>query len=80
MDLDCYCIIDLIIALLYYGFACIITFDWYLFQLIVLLKPDFNYFNGFSSSWADKVTTGTYRFVSDIVNTVSFTPLNNTIN
>ena len=29
------------------------TFDWYLFQLIVLLKPDFNCWNSFSSilSW-----------------------------
>ena len=35
------------------------TFDWYLFQLIVLLKPDFNCCNSFALSWVDKVTTGT---------------------
>ena len=35
------------------------TFDWYLFQLIVLLKPDFNWSNSFTFSRVDKVTTGT---------------------
>ena len=35
------------------------TFGWYLFQLIVLLKPDFNCCNSFASSWVGKVTTGT---------------------
>ena len=34
-------------------------FGWYLFQLIVLLKPDFNCCNSFALSWVDKVTTGT---------------------
>ena len=34
-------------------------FDWYLFQLIVLLKPEFNCCNSFALSWADKVTIGT---------------------
>ena len=34
-------------------------FDRYLFQLIVLLKPDFNCGNNFALSWVDKVTTGT---------------------
>ena len=34
-------------------------FDRYLFQLIVLLKPDFNYCNNFALQWVDKVTTGT---------------------
>ena len=29
-------------------------FDWFLFQLIVLLKPDFNCCNSFSLSWFDK--------------------------
>ena len=38
-----------------------VTFDWYLFQLIALLKPDFNCCN--------KVTTETLRFLSLIVNT-----------
>ena len=31
----------------------------YLFQLIVLLKPDFNSSNDFALSCVDKVTTGT---------------------
>ena len=35
------------------------TFVWYLFQLIVLLKPDFNCYNSFALFWIDKVTTGT---------------------
>ena len=35
------------------------VFEWYLFQLIVLLNPDFNYCYSFGSSWVDKVTTGT---------------------
>ena len=33
--------------------------DWYLFQLTVLLKPEF-----FALCWFDKVTTGRYTFVS----------------
>ena len=28
--------------------------EWYLFQLIVLLKQDYNSFNGFIFSWVDK--------------------------
>ena len=32
-------------------------FDKYLFQLIVLLKPDLNCVNNFALSWVDKVTT-----------------------
>ena len=35
------------------------TFDWYLFQLIVLVKPDVNCSSSFVLSWFDKVTTGT---------------------
>ena len=35
------------------------TFDWYLFQIIVLLKPDFNCYNSFALSWVDKVMTET---------------------
>ena len=31
--------------------------DWYLFQVIVLLKPDSNYLNGFTLSLVNKVTT-----------------------
>ena len=34
-------------------------FTKYLFQLIVLLKPDFDCGNNFVLSWADKGTTGT---------------------
>ena len=34
-------------------------FDKYLFQIIVLWKPDFNCGNNFALSWVDKVTTGT---------------------
>ena len=45
--------------------------DWYLLQLIILLKPDFNYSSTFASSWVDKVTTGTYSFVSVILNLLS---------
>ena len=33
------------------------TLDWYLFQLIVLLKPDFNCLRSYASCF-DKVTTG----------------------
>ena len=42
--------------------------DWYLFQLIVLLRPDFNRWSNFALSWVDKVTTGTKSFVSVIAN------------
>ena len=42
------------------GFGvCIVTFDWYLCQLIVLLKLDFNCYDSFALSCVDKVTTGT---------------------
>ena len=43
---------------------CIVTFDWYLFQLINLLKPDFHCCYSFALSWVDKITTGTESFVS----------------
>ena len=42
--------------------------DSYLFQLIILLKPDFNCWSNFALSGVDKVTTGTYSFVSVIAN------------
>ena len=43
-----------------FGFYCSSSgFGKYLFQLIVLLKPDFNYGNNFALSCNDKVTTGT---------------------
>ena len=38
--------------------AYVFMFDSYLFQLIVLLKPDFNYWSNFALSSVDKVTTG----------------------
>ena len=38
--------------------------DWYLFQLIVILKPGFNCWSNFALSWVDKVTIGTSSFVS----------------
>ena len=34
-------------------------FGRYLFQLFVILKPDFNCGNNYALSWVDKVTTGT---------------------
>ena len=42
--------------------------DWYLFQLTVLLKPDFTCWSNFALSWVDKVTTGEKIFVSVIAN------------
>ena len=38
---------------------CICVHIWYLFQLIVLLKPDFNCCNSYALFWVDKVTTET---------------------
>ena len=46
-------------------------FDSYLFQLIVLLKPDFDCCSNFALSCVDKVTSGTESFVSVILNFVS---------
>ena len=34
------------------------TFNWYLFELIVLIKPDVNCLSNFLF-WVDKFTTGT---------------------
>ena len=42
--------------------------DWYLFQLIDFLKPDYNCWSNFALSWVDKVTTGIQSFLSVIVN------------
>ena len=42
--------------------------DLYLFHLIVLLNPVLNYSKSFLSFSVDKVTTGTYNFVSVIWN------------
>ena len=41
-----------------------VILDWYLFQLIVLLKPDSNCFNSFTLSWVNKVMARTKTFVS----------------
>ena len=49
-----------------------VVLDWYLFQLNVLLKPDFNCFNSFTLSWVDEVTTGTLSFVSVTINVGSW--------
>ena len=37
-------------------------------QLIVLLRPDSNCLSSFTLSWVDRVTTGTYGFVSVTLN------------
>ena len=42
--------------------------EWYLFQLIVLLKRHFSCWSNFALSWVDKVITGTKSFASVIVN------------
>ena len=44
------------------------NFVWYLFQLIVLLKPDFNCCNSFALSWIDKVIAGKDSFACAILN------------
>ena len=43
-------------------------YDLYLFHFIVLLNPVFNCSKSFMSFSFDKVTTGTYNFVSVILN------------
>ena len=43
----------------YVSFLFFIAFDWYLVQLIVSLKSEFNCFNTFALSWGDKVTART---------------------
>ena len=58
--------------------AYIVTFYWYLFQLVVLLKPGSSYCNSFALSWVDKVGTGTLGFVSVIANVANFASLDNT--
>ena len=49
----------------------IVTFGWYLFQLIVHLKHDFNGCSNFAFSWVDKVIAGTQSFASVNVNFVA---------
>ena len=43
----------------YLFYANVFGYDWYLFQLTVLLKADFNYWSNFTLSWVDKVTIRT---------------------
>ena len=38
--------------------------DWYLFQLNVLVKSDFNHWSSFALSWVDKVTS--YKVVANL--------------
>ena len=42
-----------------------------MFQLIVLLKPDFHCWSNYALSWVDNVTTGTKSFVSVIANLIA---------
>ena len=48
--------------------ACLVIYDLYLFHLIVLLNPVFDWSNNLLSSSVDKVIAPTYNFVSVIVN------------
>ena len=48
--------------------AYVFVSDWCLFQLIVVLKPDFNCWSNFALSWVDKVTTETKSFASALAN------------
>ena len=41
-----------------------VVWDRYLLQFMVLLKSDSNCLRSFILSWLDKVTTGTWSFVS----------------
>ena len=52
-------------------FLLILVCSIFLVLIIVLLKPDFNCLKNFVLSWDDKVTTGTWRFVSVFENIVS---------
>ena len=47
--------------------AWLVFSEWYLFQLIVLLKSDSNCFISFIFSWVDKVTAGTKSFILVII-------------
>ena len=53
---------------LFYGRA--FNLDWYLFQLLDLLKIDSNCFNSFTLSSVDKVITATESFVSVIASSI----------
>ena len=52
--------------MLFWGW--IVICDLYLFHFIVLLNPNFNCSKNFISFSFDKITTGTYKFVSVIWN------------
>ena len=49
-----------------------VILDWYLFQLIALLKPDSNCFNSFTLSWVNKVMARTKTFVLFLLNVGSW--------
>ena len=53
---------------------CIVTFDWYFFQLIACLKPDFNCYNSFTLSMVNKVhwlTKSTWNYWTYVVANIS---------
>ena len=51
--------------------ASVDAFAWFLFHLIVLLQPDFNFSSSFASSWVDKVTTGTWSIIVSVIENVA---------
>ena len=64
-------LIDLIFFFFFFFFTYVFGSNWYLFQLIVLLIPDFNCWSNYALSWVDNVTTGTKSFVSVIANLIA---------
>ena len=46
----------------------LVIYDLYLFHITVLLNPDINFSKSFLPFYFDKVTTGTYNFVSVVWN------------
>ena len=54
-----------------HGFClCGDTTNWYLIQWVAQLNRGFNCCSSFALSWADRVTTGTYSFVSTTERTI----------
>ena len=51
-----------------FWFYLICLFDWYLFQLVAVLKPDFNCCNNCEIFWVDTIKTEIYGFVLVIAN------------
>ena len=49
-------------------------FNWYLFQLIVLLNPDFNCCSNFVLPWVDEVTKAAWSFVYVMAKAGSLSP------